>query len=206
MNFQDSTFTEHKRVRVERQRNRVRLWRRLFNGLRELIKHPWKLAPLLALVFLCLFVWSNRDRAALTSPFPLLNALWAYTVAAFIALLSVLAFVGLLVVLGTPRQARRIEDALHHVPIVDRYDFPPILVSRQRIKGGRAETLEFYSSGIPTDLWEAKQQKIEDELNMRWIEKLEFGGWPKENSKYIVLTVAKGRRIGRGEPLYDDEL
>lgn len=206
MNFQNNAFTEQKRTRFERQRNRALLWHRLSNGVRELIKHPWKLAPLLALTALCLFVWSNRGRVALASSIPLLDTLWAYVVAVFIALLSVLSFVGLLVVLGTPHQARRIEDALHHVHIVDRYDFPPILVSRQRDKSGKNITMTFYSSGISMETWEKGRQSIEDVLNVRCIEAAQYGGQGGDNSKYIVLTVSKGRRIGKGKPLYDDDL
>lgn len=206
MNFQNNAFTEQKRTRFERQRNRALLWHRLSNGVRELIKHPWKLAPLLALVILCLFVWSNRGRVALASSIPLLNTLWAYVVAVFIALLSVLAFVGLLVVLGKPRQARRIEDALHHVHIVDRYDFPPILVSRLD-ESGRISTLTFFSRGIPEKLWKENQREIEDVLNVHYVEGLRLGGRHNNNGNYIVLKVARGTEgTGREETLYDAEL
>lgn len=198
------TSVERQIAYIVRLRNRERLWKRLSNGLHELNKHRWKLAPLVVLIVLALLAWSNRGRVALTSPIPLFSEIWAYTVDALIVLLTLIALLMVLAALGTPYQAKRIEEALKHVGVVDRYGFPPILLSRQRDKSSGITTMTFYSRGISKELWEKKRQKIEEVLNMHQIEDVKYGG--KHNGNYIILTVAKGtERIERSETLYDDE-
>lgn len=205
MHFQKNIAEQ--RAYIERQRSRARLRRRLSNGIRELIKRPWKFAPLVALVALFLLVWNNRDRIAFTSSFPMLNTLGLYAVKAFILLLFVFAFLTILAALGTPLHAKRIETALSHACVVDRYNFPPMLVSRQRDKSGEITTMIFFSRGISKELWEKRQRNFEDVLNVRWIEDARYGGKRGDNGNYIVLTLASGTgRTERGETLYDEEL
>lgn len=205
MHFQKMVAKQ--RAYIERQRNRARLWRRLSNGFRELVKHPWKLAPLFALVALCLFVWNNRGRIVFTSSIPLMNTLGSYAVETLTVLLSVIAFSTILGALGTPLHAKRIEEALSHADIVDRYGFSPILVSRQRGKNREVTIMTFFSRGISKEKWKQQQRAIEDVLNVHWVEDVKYGGRHNDNGNYIVLTLASGTgRTVRGETLYDDEL
>ena len=207
MHFQNNTFAEQQRAYIVMQRNRARLWLRLSNGVRELIKHPWKLAPLFTLAVLCLLAWNNRGKVAFASSVPLLNALWMYAIEALLVLLSVISLLALLALLGTPCHAKHIEAALAHARVVDRYGFPPALVSRQRDISGEISIMTFYSRGIPQELWEKRRREIEDVLNVRWVEDAKYGGKLNNNGNYIILTVANGTGIvERGEPLYDDEL
>lgn len=206
MRFQNAS-EEQQRAYTVRQRNKARLWGHLSNGFRELIRHPWKLAPLFALAALCLLAWSNRGRVALTSPIPLFSTLWAYAIDALIVLLSVIALLATLVALGTPYQSKQIEESLALGRVVDRHGFPPILLSRRCDKNDKITiiTLTFYSHGISKELWEERKQKIEEVLNMHWTEDVKYGGRLNNNGKYIILTVANGTEIvERGETLYED--
>lgn len=201
-------IAQQQRAYIARQHNRAHIWLQLTNGVRELIKRPWKIAPLLALVAMFALAWHNRGKVALTTTFPLISAVWMYVVASFIVLFFLIGFVSLLVAIGTPRQAKWIEAELAHIGVVDRYDFSPVLISLQRSKETRqVYTLTFFSRGISKETWEGKRQEVEDVLNVRWIEDARYGGKHDDNRNYIVLTVASGAgTAGRGETLYDDEL
>ena len=201
-------IAQQQRAYIAKQRNRAILRLRLSNGIRELIRHPWKLAPLLTLVALWLIAWGNREKVVLTSSSPLLCTTWRYVVAILIVEFSAFSLFGLLVVLGTPHQARQTEAGLSHIALVDCLGFPPLLVSWQRNKQSKQIiTLTFYSRGISRELWESKRRDVEDVLNVRWIEDVRYGGRRGDNGNYIVLTVASGAgTAGRGEMLYDDEL
>lgn len=199
-----NNIAQQQRAYVARQHNRAILRLRLSNGVRELIKRPWKLAPLLALVVLFIIAWNNRGKVAFTTAIPAISAAWAYVVEILIVMLAALAVLGLLALLGTPYQAKQIEAALAHASVVDRYGSPPVLVSWQRDKTTGISTMVFFTRGTSKEAWEGKRRDIEDVLNVRWVEDAQYGN---NNSNYIVLTVASGAgTAGRGETLYDDEL
>ena len=207
MNVHFNNIAQQQRAYIARQHNRAILRLRLSNGVRELIKHPWKLAPLLALVVLFVIAWNHRGKVAFTTAIPAINAAWAYVVEILIVMLAVLAVLGLLALLGTPYEARRIEAALAHTSVVDRYGSPPILAAWRRDKATGISTLTFFSRGLSKEAWEGKRRDIEDVLNVRWVEDARYGGKHGDNGNYIVLTVASGTgTAGRGETLYDEEL
>lgn len=207
MNVHQNNIAQQQRAYVARQHNRALLRLRLSNGVRELIKRPWKLAPLLALVVLFVIAWNHRGKVAFTTAIPAINAAWAYVVEILIVMLAVLAVLGLLALLGTPYQAKQIEAALAHAFVVDRYGSPPVLVSWQRDKATGISTMVFFTRGTSKEAWERKRRDIEDVLNVRYVEDEQYGGKNSDNSNYIVLTVASGAgTAGRGETLYDDEL
>ena len=200
-------IAQQQRAYIARQQNRALLWLRLSNGVHELIKRPWKLASLLALFALFLFTWNNRNKVAFTTSIPMLNVIWAYVVEILIVMLATLTALGLLALMGTPYQAKRIEAALAHASVVDRYGSPPILVSLRHDKVTGISTMVFFSRGISKEAWEGKRRDIEDILNVRWIEDARYGGRRGNNGNYIAITVASGARATeRGETLYDDEL
>lgn len=199
-----NNIAQQQRAYVARQHNRAILRLRLSNGVRELIKRPWKLAPLLALVVLFVIAWNNRGKVAFTTAIPAISAALAYAIEILIVLLATLSVLGLLVLLGTPYQAKRIEAALAHASVVDRYGSPPVLASWRRDKATGISTMVFFTRGTSKEAWEGKRRDIEDVLNVRWVEDAQYGN---NNSNYIVLTVASGAgTAGRGETLYDDEL
>lgn len=207
MNVHFNNIAQQQRAYIARQHNRAILRLRLSNGVRELIKHPWKLTPLLALVVLFVIAWNHRGKVAFTTAIPAINTAWAYVVEILIVMLAVLAVLGLLALLGTPYKAKRTEAALAHASVVDRYGSPPILAAWRRDKATGISTLTFFSRGLSKEAWEGKRRDIEDVLNVRWVEDARYGGKHGDNGNYIVLTVASGTgTAGRGETLYDEEL
>ena len=137
--------------------------------------------------------------------FPLLKEAFVYTLAASIVLITVLLLLGMLAMIGTPRQAGVVSRSFTHAGIVDRYGFPPVLVACRYEKQGGIRTLTLYSRGISRETYMQKKHDIEDILNCHYVEEPKYGG--KNNGNYIVLTVGPGAvEIGRTEPLYDDEL
>lgn len=198
-------FDINERIRklVMQQRNRAVMCNRLKCGLLMFLHQPQTLVFPLLLVALTAFICCNLDRIPLPdNTIPEVAALWEIAVAFLIVILAVLLLFGLLIMLGTPPKAKCIDAGLVHIGLVDRYGIGPALVSSQKISGSMVRVLTFYSKGIAKERWEQKQRDIEDVLNFRSIEPVQYG----KNSNYIVLTVAPGVRATRNEPLYDDEL
>ena len=97
-----NNIAQQQRAYIARQHNRAILRLQLSNGVRELIKRPWKLAPLLALVVLFVIAWNHRGKVAFTTAIPAISAAWTYAVEILIVLLGALSILGLLALLGAP--------------------------------------------------------------------------------------------------------
>lgn len=194
---------------VRRSGKRTAISRRMRTGVCELFRHPWNIAILILAVALFYVLWRIRNVIPIpadATEVPLLAGVYRGTIAVLIILLFVVLVMGLLIAFGTPRSAAKIERSLVLVGLTDRYDCGPILVGNERIKGTSIRLLTFFSFGISREIWERRQQAIEDVLNVRWIGSPEYGGRRGDNRNYIVLKVAPGTEAPPKEVLYDDEL
>ena len=76
------------------------------------------------------------------------------------------AIVLYLIVIGTPKNAKRISDDLQRAGVVNDVDEPPILIERKLdLHNPTIEILVFQTVGIPFDIWAEKQLAIESALN-----------------------------------------
>ncbi|MBQ3135778.1 MAG: hypothetical protein IJB75_08255 [Oscillospiraceae bacterium] len=190
-------------------RNQFVMRIRVCYGLRNLFRRPWKLVFFAVVVGVFIVLSSGRTNILLpveVAETPLLSMVYECSIAALRILMFVLLVVGLLIAFGTPRAAREIERNLVHVRLTDRYDWGPVLVEDSRMKGTAVRKLTFYSHGISKEMWESRQQAVEDVLNVQWVDAPCYGGKREDNRNYIVLTVVPGTGPERKEPLYDDEL
>lgn len=129
---------EHKMTIQERHRIIVRS--RTLYGAVCLFTHPWTLILPLLWAILTVLAWYNRSKLSLpggNSVLPQMAALWQIILSVLIIVFSFLSFWGILTLLGTPQHAKRIDAALVHIGLTDRYGIGPALLSSRRIKGFR---------------------------------------------------------------------
>lgn len=186
-------------------RRKVAARSRLWHGLKRLFLEPWTLVLPLLLVVATAFAWHHTDKLPLHSSIPEMELLGQFALSALVVVFSVLALWGLLVLLGTPRRARKIDAALLHIGLVDRYDLGPALLSAQRVKGSSVQVLEFWSKGISLEAWEDKRRAIEDVLNVHMVEAPTYGGRKGNDRRRIRLTVAPGADNQPTATLYEDD-
>lgn len=177
---------------------------RLWHGFKRLFLEPWTLVFPLFLVIATALAWKNTDKLPLHSSIPEMELLGQFALSALVVFLSALLFLGLLSILGAPRRAKKIDAALVHAGLVDRYDLGPALLSSRRVKGSSVQVLEFWSKGISLEVWEDKRRAIEDVLNVHMVEDPTYGGRKGNNRRCICLTVAPGTDNLPTAPLYED--
>ena len=200
-------YNERIKQIVAQRRHRTIMWCRLRYGVAEVFRHPWKLVFPLLLFTLSGLAYHYRSVVRLPSgtSFHGLEMLWEYTVILLIVTLTALAFLGLVIGLGTPRHAKQIEASLTQIKLVDRYGFAPVLVS-VKPKQSPAEEQIFYSKGISKEMWITQQPDVEDVLDCHLLEDIQYGGRDGTNRNYIVLITAPGAEQSRKDVLYDDKL
>lgn len=195
--------------KLEAQARRRKLSRfRLKYGVLEIVKCPWKLILPLLLAVGAVLAWHSRDKLPLpggNDAIPEMVMLWQFVLSALVVVLSALLLLGLLSLLGTPRHAKRIDAALVHIGLVDRYDLGPALLSSRRVKGSSVQILEFWSKGISLDAWEDKRRAIEDVLDVHMVEAPTYGGRKGNNRRRIRLAVAPGAGNQPTAVLYEDD-
>lgn len=191
------------------ERRKVVVRSRLWHGLKRLFQQPWTLAFPLLLAIAAVLAWHNTDKLPLPGggeAIPEMALLWQLVLSALVVVLSALLFLGLLALLGTPRRAKKIDNALSHAGLVDRYGLAPALLHVQPVKGTAVRKMTFYSKGVPLTRWEEREGDISDALNVHFIEPPTYGGKKGNNRNYIVLTVAPGAGNQPTPVLYDDGL
>ena len=190
-------------------RRKVVVRSRLWHGFKRLFQQPWTLAFPLLLAIAAVLAWHNTDKLPLpggNEAIPEMVILWQLVLHALVVVLTVLAFLLLLALLGTPRRAKKIDNALSHAGLVDRYGLAPALLHIYSVKGKAVKKMLFYSKGVPLTRWVEREGDISDALNVHFVEPPAYGGKKGNNRNYIVLTVAPGAGNQPTPALYDDEL
>lgn len=206
VNFQQ--ITNNYRTLSVQERRRAVMRSRLRYGFVRFFRQPWTLTLPLLLAVTTILAWLNRKKLSLpgnTAQEPFLVELWQITLSVFIVALSFFAFLGIIALLGIPHHAKKIDTALAHAGLVDRYGVAPALLHIQPIKGTAARELTFYAMGIAKASWEEREGDICDALNVHFVELPAYGGRKGNNRNYIVLTVAPGAATDNHQPLLDDE-
>lgn len=192
------------------ERRKVVVRSRLWHGFKRLFQQPWTLAFPLLLAIAAVLAWHNTDKLPLpggNEAIPEMVILWQLVLRALVVVLTVLAFLLLLALLGTPCRAKKIDNALSHAGLVDRYGLAPALLYVQPVKDTAAiRKVIFYSKGVPLTRWVEQEGDISDALNVHFVEPPAYGGKKGNNRNYIVLTVAPGAGNQPTPVLYDDGL
>ncbi len=202
-----NNISHQAKVLAQRRRNRTILRLRLWSGIREAITKPWKGISILLLCTAFMFLWNVRDTLVpFHSNISLLIAVWGYIITVLIPLLFLLFLVGLLLLLGTPFRAKAVESSLLQIGLANRYEHPPALISRKRIKGTNVCTFTFFSLGVGMEKWETHRAEIQDALNIHFVESIKYGDRNGSNRNIIVITAAPGAETHREDVLYDNEI
>ena len=176
---------------------------RLKYGATELIRNPWKFLFPISVLIPFIFIWYNRY--FFNIDVPLLSQLYRIAVDMLIIIVGVLTLVGVIILIGTPINAKETERRLQQIGFNDHFGSSPILLNTQKIKGTKAQRILFLSLGISKQKWIDHRHEIEDALNITWLSEPVYGGRKNNNRNYIVLVVAKGDIQYKRGTLYDDE-
>lgn len=177
-----------------RERRRAVVRTRLWQGILRLFRQPWTIIFPLLLVLAAALAWRYRTAVPLPgNTIPELAELWQIVLAALVIVFAALSLCGILVLLGTPRKAREIENGLADalsIPAEKDYRCP-ILVSCTKVKGTTAREYVFKSKQMNIERWNEKgtRDKILWVLNGHSDEPFTYG-----KRKYtIVIRIGAGR-------------
>lgn len=98
-------------------------------------------------------------------------------------------FIVLIVFLGTPKGAKRINRSLNIVGLVNHTGQSPLLIKRYKEYG--ITIMEFDPNGIPLSDWEDKKEDIETALNMH-IQKIGYG---KSRDKIVLQAISGNENL-----------
>lgn len=134
----------------------------------EIIWHKKRKAifPIIYLILMCI-IWDAGKNYISSFKIRLLTKLCEVGFMLFLIVITVGGLEIILMLLGTPFKARKIEKSLAKIKIVDHTGCTPILVSNTR--KDTIVTYEFYSSTIPQSTYMNYQGELETVLNMQII-------------------------------------
>lgn len=179
---------------------------RFFYWLKSIPKKPWRILPILFLTLIFTLLWNHRQAFLPELDSPFVSTLLLYGVSVSIILLFLSLLLILFLLISYPLRARRYESIFLQINLTPTKGAPPALVAQMPIKNTKATRLVFYSLGVSMKDWIARQEEIEDALNVHYVEAPKYGGRKGNNRNLIILTIAPGVRNISRELLYDDEL
>ena len=103
--------------------------------------------------------------------------------------LSIGGFIVLIVFLGTPKGAKKINQSLNIVGLVNHAGQSPLLLKSYKEYG--ITIMEFDPNGIPLSDWEDKKEDIETALNMH-IENIQYG---KSRDKIVLQAISGNENL-----------
>ena len=139
-------------------RRRYILSQRFAAGLRDMVfYHRAKALILLAYTLAVTLIWVNRAKVLM----PLFDgdSLVYHSVSLALLLVAVLLLGRIIVAMGTPRRATKIQEALMAAGFTDSTRMPPLLLSMRRTKP-LGYVYEFDPNHIPLSRWEQDKEKI----------------------------------------------
>ena len=103
--------------------------------------------------------------------------------------LSIGGFIVLIVFLGTPKGAKKINQSLNIVGLVNHAGQSPLLLKSYKEYG--ITIMEFDPNGIPLSDWEDKKEDIETALNMH-VENIQYG---KSRDKIVLQAISGNENL-----------
>ena len=123
---------EDKKLAEARQREERN--KRLAAGLREITYHPVKALILFLYMLTLIWAWMNKGKVLtlLSGGYPLLY----HGLSLALLLVALLFLAGIIITLGTPRRAAKIQAALVEAGFVNSSRLPPLLISVHKAEKG----------------------------------------------------------------------
>lgn len=141
---------------IEIRRREVRR-RRFAAGLREMTSHWAKALITLAYLLVVALAWMNR--AAVLVPLFGGSSLVYHSVSLALLLVAFILLAEIIIVLGTPRRAAKVQEALVAAGFVNSTRTPPLLLSAHKALD-KGVIYEFDHDNIPLSRWERDKEKI----------------------------------------------
>ena len=160
-------MTTTNRDDINRRTENHHLLRRLCAGVDSVKTVP--IMRLLLAVFLAAMalLWVFRGAVFATDTFGPLAKLFDALVQILLAVCTVVGFIAILIIMGTPWGSKRAREDLQKIGLINHAGEAPILVSKKQDKNNpRLTVWEFDPCGIPLKEWEDKQARIETALNI----------------------------------------
>lgn len=179
-------MTTTNRDDINRRTENRHLLRRLCAGVDSVKTVP--IMRLLLAVFLAAMalLWVFRGAVFVTDAFGPLAKLFDALVQILLAVCTVVGFIAILIIMGTPWGSKRAREDLQKIGLINHAGEAPILVSKKQDKNNpRLTVWEFDPCGIPLQEWEDKQARIETALNII-IAKMVWGAGRKIIRVYAV--------------------
>lgn len=126
-------------------------------GCREMLRHPAKALVLLAYLLALAWAWINRGN--LLTPLSFGNSLIYHCLGFALLLVALVLLVEIIIALGTPWMAAKIQEALVEAGFVNSTRIPPMLLSVRKA-AKRSYIYEFDHGNLPLSVWERDKEKI----------------------------------------------
>ncbi|WP_312939592.1 hypothetical protein [Oscillibacter sp.] len=197
-------FTDRELLQKQRQSKVLRL--RWLDWVKTLASRPWMMVPFFVLCGAFALVWGLRKKFILIlNCNALLARVYYYGLSLLLISVFVLFLVTLMVILSTPRNAKKVSAALFQIGLVSYAGTPPELISHIRIRHSDVHQWTFFSLGLSKSTWEKRREDVEDALNFCVVD-IRYGGRGERNRNLIVLRAVPGIGGSRREVLYDEEI
>ncbi len=175
--------------RLNNQTEKRYLWRRFWNGFRELIKNPLKIVILIAFYTIAVLIHAKYgdvlqfENVEYVSPVFLMLLRYSFPI------ILIAGTVFLLILFGTPTGAAKFSDEFARIGFINHAGEVPVLIARQKDKTNREISIyEFDGMGIPLADWESKRQSIEAALNIHIVKLSE--GRNKRNIQFHAVPAS----------------
>lgn len=169
-----------------RKRNLARKTAYLYfiNGIKQLMSNPLKLLIVVGYGLLAVVAWCYRDKLLfeLDSNF-LLYPVFTIAVDFSVAVLLLFGLLCLISVIGTPYQAKRVQDHLINAGFTNHKQQPPLLLSKYKHhRNPKVMIWEFDQNQMPLSVWNDKREQLNGAL-LNTVFRVE----QSKNGKRIIL-------------------
>lgn len=141
---------------------------RIIQGFKNIMKNKRKGIILLIFLIGVFVIWKIGQNFLPIMNIQPLGNIYFYIFAIFLTEGAIIGLLGLLIVWGTPKNAKRTEENLLQIKFVDSRGEPPMLLTYE--KNMRISTYQFYSPRIPIRDFERCKEEIENALNVKIID------------------------------------
>lgn len=172
---------------IQERNTRSEFYLRIRYGVRELMKHKWKIIFPISyiLVLITLLKESYRFCDQQDSTFAHLWDLLEFILPVLFITLALIGISEILITLGSPHETKRIQQDLLRIRFTNDTGEVPLLLAKHR--GQKIEILEFANCGIPLTEWNNKREKLGAILNCKII-KAEYAKHPKTILLYTTSS------------------
>lgn len=141
---------------------------RLYNGIKNLRKDKWKIGYPVLFFFIMLFIWAViRKKIFFIDNIVFFQILlWSFSL--FMLGSTIIALLFIIIKVGTPLSANRVENCLRAIGFYDKLGNTPLLLSK--IKEGKADVYEFYSNTLSIFEYKKRCSDIETALNLHIVD------------------------------------